>query len=93
MVLAAGMYKLENTPTPTLGEYQPMSYGRKNIKKWKRKIGKCEGKSRQDKRKVEIELNKKRMKIMQEGQINSQKGCIKSKIWRIPGKGGDMIFG
>ncbi len=36
--LHTGVYILENTPPPG-GEYQPMSFGGKNMKRWREKEG------------------------------------------------------
>jgi hypothetical protein len=43
---------LENTP-PHLGEYQPMSFEGKNLKRRKEKGGKCKRKRKKGKRKRE----------------------------------------
>jgi hypothetical protein len=40
----AGVYILENTPTRGGGEYQPMSFGGKNMKTRRIKWGKCKRK-------------------------------------------------
>jgi hypothetical protein len=46
----AGVYILENTP-PQGGEYQPMSFGGKNMKRGREKGGKCKRKRQKGERK------------------------------------------
>jgi hypothetical protein len=48
----SGVYTLENTPSPKGGggEYQPISFERKNETNKRNKRGKCEEKRRKDKR-------------------------------------------
>ncbi len=86
-VLAAGMYKLENTPTPTRGNISRCHLGEKILKSGKEKEENVKEKGGKTKEKWKLKLIKKRMKIMQKGPNYSQKGCIKSKFWRIPGRG------
>ncbi len=47
-----GVYILENTPPPG-GEYQPMSFGGKNMKRVREKGGKCKKKEERGKKKEE----------------------------------------